>query len=99
MKVMISQPMKEKTNEQIRIEREELVKELEKQGYEIVDTIINDFIEGEGDNYAIRCLAKSIEFIANVEGIVFMPGWENARGCKIEYFVAKNYGKFIKEAN
>lgn len=25
-----------------------------------------------------------------------MPGWENARGCKIEYQVAKEYEKFIK---
>ena len=96
---MISQPMKGKTNEQIKAEREELVKELEKQGHEVVDSVIEDFIEGEGDNYAIRCLAKSIEFITNVEGIVFMPGWENARGCKIEYYVAKSYGKFIKEVN
>lgn len=97
MKVMISQPMKGKTNEQIRIEREELVKELEKQGHEVVDTIINDFIEGNGDSYAIKCLAKSIEFIANVDAVVFMSGWEEARGCKIEHEVAKNYGKFIKE--
>ena len=24
-----------------------------------------------------------------------MPGWQNARGCKIEYYVAKYYHKFI----
>ena len=41
-------------------------------------------------------LAKSIEFIANVDGVVFMPGWENARGCRIEHQVAEEYGKFIR---
>ena len=99
MKAMISQPMRGKTNEQIRIEREELVKELEKQGYTVMDTVIDDFIEGEGNDYDIRCLSKSIEFIAGVDAVVFMKDWENARGCKIEHEVAKNYGKFIKEVN
>lgn len=36
LKVMISQPMRGKTNEQIRQEREELVKKLEKDNFEVV---------------------------------------------------------------
>lgn len=97
MKIMISQPMKGKTNEQIKLEREELVKELLKHGYEVIDTVIDDFIEGEGNNYAIKCLARSIEFIASVDAVVFMNGWKESRGCNIEYEVAKNYGKFVME--
>lgn len=97
MKVMISQPMRGKTNDQIRLEREEIVNQLIKEGHEVVDTVIDDFIEGEGNNYAIKCLSKSIEFISKVDAVVFMSGWENARGCKIEYNVAKEYGKFIRE--
>jgi len=96
MKVMISQPMRGKTNKQIREERESIVKQLEQQGHEVVDTVIDDFIEGEGDNYAIKCLAKSIEFMANVEALIFMPGWENSRGCIIENRIALEYGKFVK---
>lgn len=96
MKVMISQPMKGKTNEQIRQERELLVEELTKQGHEVVDTIIEDFIQEEGNDYAIKCLAKSIDFIAGVDALVLMPGWENARGCRIENKVALDYGKFVK---
>lgn len=96
MKIMISQPMRGKTNEQIRLEREELVKELENAGHEVLDTIIDDFVEGQDDDYAIRCLAKSIEFIANVDALIFMPGWENSRGCRIENSVALEYGKFVK---
>ena len=97
MKVMISQPMRGKTEEQIRDERKELIKQLELEGHEVIDTIIDDFIEGEGNNYAIRCLAKSIEFIANVDAVVFMTGWEEARGCVVEHYIAKQYGKFVRE--
>jgi len=98
MKVMISQPMRGKTNEQIKIERKKLVEELESQGYEVVNTVIDDFIESEGNDYAIKCLAKSLEFIANVDALVFMKGWENARGCRIAHEVALKYGKFVKES-
>ena len=94
MKVMISQPMKGKTEQQIREERAELVKELEEQGHEVVDTVFDDFPDGQAT--PLHYLAKSIEFLASVDCLVCMPGWENARGCKIEEQCAKEYGKFIK---
>ncbi len=97
MKVMISQPMRGKTNEEIKKERESLVKILESKGHEVIDTVIEDFIDGQGNNYAIRCLAKSIEFMANVDGVVFMKNWNEARGCKIEHEIAMKYGKFVME--
>ncbi len=94
MKIMISQPMRGKTEEQIRTEREELVKRLQEEGYEVVDTIFTKEPPKEC-NIAIYYLAKSIEVIGKVDGVVFMQGWENARGCKIEYQVAKEYEKWI----
>lgn len=94
MKIMISQPMKGKTNEQIRQERAELVKELEEQGHEVIDTIFENAPADE--DTAIYMLSQSIRYIGKVDAVVFMPGWENARGCRIEYEVADNYGKFIK---
>ena len=94
MKLMISQPMRGKTNEQIRRERAELVKQLESEGYEIVDTILENAPADE--DTAIYCLSQSIRFIGKVDGVVFMPGWQQARGCRIEYQVATEYGKFIK---
>ena len=98
MKIMISQPMRGKTNEQIREERAELVKQLESEGYEVVDTIFTEEAPKDSD-VAMYFLAKSIEAMAKVDGVVFMPGWENARGCRIEYEVATAYGKFVKELN
>lgn len=93
MKIMISQPMKGKTNEQIRTERAELVKELTEQGHEVIDTVFDDFPNGQ--ETPLHYLAKSIEFLANVDGVVFMKGWQNARGCRIEEICAREYGKFI----
>ena len=91
MKVFISQPMRGKTTEKIKEERKQVVQELEKQGYEVINSIL-DISEGKSPIYY---LAKSIELLDNADGVLFMPGWQNARGCKIEYYVAKYYHKFI----
>lgn len=96
MKVMISQPMRYKTNEQIKNEREDLIKKLNLKGYEVVDTIISQDAPKDSDE-SIFYLSKSIEFIGKVDAVVFMKGWENARGCVIEHEVARKYGKFIME--
>lgn len=95
MKIMISQPMRGYTEEKIREERQNLINELEKQGYEVVDTIFTEKAPKNCDK-AIYYLAKSIETMSKVDGVVFMKGWEQARGCKIEYYVAQYYHKFIK---
>ena len=95
LKIMISQPMKGKTEEQIRSERAELVKKLEEKEHEVVDTIFaEETPEGDARLYY---LAKSIEAMSKVDAVVFMPGWEKARGCQIEHEIAVKYNKFIKE--
>lgn len=94
MKLMISQPMRGKTQEQIRSEREELVNKLEEKGHEVVDTIFAAESPKDCDT-GIYYLSKSIEAIGKVDGVVFMKGWMQARGCRIERDVAAEYGKFI----
>jgi Asp-tRNA(Asn)/Glu-tRNA(Gln) amidotransferase A subunit family amidase len=96
MKVMISQPMRGKTEEKIRCERAKLVKKLEKQGYEVVDTIFQDSIN-QG-NISLKYLAKSIDYLAEVDAAYFMKGWQEARGCMIEHQCCLYYGvKIIKD--
>ena len=94
-KVMISQPMRGKTEKQIEDERKYLVQELEAQGYEVIDTVIKDF---DCRKSPIAYLAKSIEFLDGADGVYFMKGWENSRGCVIEHEIARKYGKWIMEA-
>ena len=93
MKIMISQPMRGKTNKQIGEEREELVKRLQEEGHEVIDTVL-DISENKSPIYY---LSKSIELLNKADGVVFMKGWQEARGCRIEHQVAVDYGKFIKE--
>lgn len=94
MKIMISQPMRGRTEKQIRKERENIIKELEKRGYEIVDTIFTEEAPKDCDT-AIWYLAKSIDAIGKVDAVMFMNGWQDARGCKIEHEICKQYGKDI----
>lgn len=96
MKVMISQPMNGKTTEEIRNERKEIVEILEKEGYEVIDTIFAKETPKDCD-VALYYLSKSIEAIGKVDAVVFMKGWTQARGCRIEHDIAREYGKFIKE--
>ena len=97
MEIMISQPMRGKTNEQIREERAELVKRLKEEGYEVVDTVFEEAPADE--DVAIHMLSQSIRYIGKVDAVYFMKGWEKARGCKIEHNVAVEYGKQVFYGN
>lgn len=92
-KIMISQPMKGKTNEEISKEREHLVKVFESNGDIVLDTIFDETPKNVDE--AIWLLSKSIEYLAQADTIIFMTGWEKARGCKIEHEVAVEYGKEV----
>ena len=86
MKVLISQPMKGLSNEQIKANREKIVEEFKRLKYEIIDSVF-DFEDIEGvKTKPLFYLAKSLELIAHkADAVYFMKGWEEARGCKIEH--------------
>lgn len=92
-KIMISQPMRGKTNELIKEERKVLVQELENNGYEVLDTVFDEAPKNVDE--AIWFLSKSIEYLAQADIIFFMKGWEKTRGCKIEHQIAVEYDKEI----
>lgn len=93
MKVMISQPMRGKTNEQIKQERKQLVKEIENNGDIVLNTIFDEVPKNVDE--AVWFLSKSIEYLSKADKVIFMKGWEYARGCKIEHEVAVEYGKQV----
>jgi hypothetical protein len=93
-RAVISQPMKGKTGEQIRAERTEIVEQLEGRGYEVVDTVFPGFID---QGLPLKHLAKTLETIAGADLVVFMPGWEQARGCRIEHTACAEYGIHFEE--
>lgn len=98
-KVMLSQPMAGKTDEEIVATREKAIKFLKKKGYEVVNTLFtdewysNESMKERGVVQIQLCfLAKSLENMSLCHAAYFCKGWENARGCKIEHEAAVAYG-------
>jgi len=93
---MISQTMRGKTEQEILQTREKAITALSKKGYEVLNTYFNDSeqdLKEKGfDNVPLYHLAKSLEEMSKCHTVYFCKGWENARGCKIEYETAKAYG-------
>ena len=89
MKVFISQPMKGLSEKEIKSNREKAIKKI-KSLYGNDAEIIDSFIEGEGNS--LWFLGKSIELLSTADVAYFLKGWNTARGCRIEYMCAENYG-------
>jgi predicted RNase H-like HicB family nuclease len=90
MKVVISQPMKGKTREQIMEERKRALEVAKIKGDEVIETVYEDY-KDEG-NIPIKCLARSIEAIGDADAVIFMNGYSAARECSVEYLVCAEYG-------
>lgn len=102
MKAMISQPMAGKTPEDIVETRNRAIEFLEKNGYEVVNTLFTDVWYSESSmkdrgvvNKPLCYLAKSLENMSLCDVAYFCKGWEKARGCRIEQETAKAYGLIV----
>ena len=95
MKVMISQPMNGLSVEQVKANRKAVVEKLEKQGHEVVDTVIAE-TPPDSPHQALWYLGKSLELMAQCDCVYFMGGWISARGCQLEFHAAKAYGLQIE---
>nr|DAI34034.1 MAG TPA: protein of unknown function (DUF4406) [Caudoviricetes sp.] len=98
MKVFISQPMRDKTDEQIKEERAKAVNRIKETYNEDVE-IIDSFFENAPHNAKpLWFLGKSIELLADADIAYFCKDWNKYRGCKIEHICAKEYGINIMES-
>ena len=92
-KIFISQPMKDKTDEQILKERERAVSVVkEKFNGEDVEIIDSFFQNAPHDAKPLWFLGKSLELLSTADVAYFIGEWKNYRGCKIENTCAKEYG-------
>ena len=95
-KLFISLPMKDKTEKEIRKRMNYLKSLVELElGEEVI--LIDTFIKDEPDSEEINdiglyFLGKSIEEMAYADIAIFANGWMKARGCKVEYKAAVEYG-------
>lgn len=97
-KAMISQPMADKTEQEIIDTRERAIAELTARGYEVVNTLFTDewysnkAMKERGVISIPLCfMAKGIEVMSTCNAVYFCKEWYKARGCRIEHEVAKAY--------
>lgn len=94
-KVMISQPMGNLSQEEILEKRNKIMQELEKQGFEVLNTYYVDGPHKENDcgiDAGLWYLGRSLMDMAKVDAVFFCDCWEHYRGCLIEHETAMKYG-------
>ena len=92
VKVFISQPMRDKTDEEIKKERERAIEEVKKKFNDDVK-IIDSFFEGAPhDAKPLWFLGESFKKLADADVAYFCKGFKQYRGCMMEYRAAKFYG-------
>lgn len=91
-KIFISQPMRDKTDEQIKAIREAVEKYVFNK-YDDNVTIIDSFFENAPhDARPLWFLGKSFELLSTADLAVFVDNWNEYRGCVMENEACKRYG-------
>lgn len=90
-KLFISKPMRDKTDEQIKSEKERIIKVVTEQFGEV--EVIDSFFESAPhDAKPLWFLGKSLELLSTADIAYFAEGWQHYRGCSIEHRCAMEYG-------
>jgi hypothetical protein len=91
LKIFISQPMREKTDEQIQSERQYIESQIPDLIAHEDYTIIESFFPNYSGN-AVESLGRAIQALSEADIAVFAPNWHRARGCRMEHLICKEYG-------
>lgn len=94
VKIFISQPMKGKSEAQIREEREKAIQQAKSHihGFE-VEILDSFFADKFSPDYPpLYYLGQSVLVLSEADFAYFAPGWEEARGCVIERMCCEMYG-------
>lgn len=97
MKLFISQPMKGKSREEIKIERTSVIN-LFKESCDEVEVIDSFFENAPAQASPLWYLGESIKLLGEADVVFFCKGWERYNGCTIEHECAVRYGKEIMYA-
>lgn len=90
MKLFISQPMKDKTNEEIQAERNAIIVKMEKI-YGDIEVIDSFFKDAPHDAKPLWFLGKSFELLSTADIVYFAKDWEKYRGCCMEHEATVKY--------
>lgn len=90
-KLFISQPMRDKTDEEIKAERANIIKEVVDHFGQV--EVIDSFFESvPHDARPLWFLGKSLVLLSTAYIAYFADGWKDYRGCKLEHECAVQYG-------
>lgn len=93
MRVFISQPMNGRKDQDIKIERAEIVDKFNKMDIEVVDSYIKKDAPKHIKHPEVYYLGRGIyDFLHSVDAVYFADGWEQNRGCRIEHQICMEYG-------
>lgn len=93
MRVMISQPMAGKHDADVKAIREELIEKFKEMHIEVVDSFDTKDAPAGVYNPSVYYLGRTIaNWLHSVDAVYFVDGWRDARGCRIEHEICKEYG-------
>lgn len=84
-KLFISQPMRDKTDEQIEAERNRAIENAKEVLGEEVEVIQSFFKGAPHDATPLWYLGESIKLLGQADFVYFCKDWEKYRGCCIRY--------------
>lgn len=94
MKLFISQPMRDKTNEEIEAERASVVRRFESNGV-TVEVLKSFFKNAPAKAAPLWYLGESIKLLGEADVVYFCKDWQRYNGCVIEHECAVRYNKTI----
>ena len=92
LRVFVSQPMRGKTNEEIKKECREAIEHVKKEVGEDVEAIDLFFKNTPNDASPLWLLGKSLQLLSTADVAVFAGAWYDYCECKMEHEAAKQYG-------
>jgi hypothetical protein len=98
IKAFISQPMRDKTDEQILAERNRAIEAIKKEYGNNVTVLDSFFQDAPHNTNPLWFLGQSIVILSQADVAYFIGDWEAYRGCRAENMLAHEYGiKTIEE--
>lgn len=91
LKLFVSQPMAGRSEEEIRAQRREAVRFVEKM-YRCEVQLLDSYFPNFEPSHPLQYLARSLALLAEADLAYFAEGWQDARGCRIEKACADEYG-------
>ena len=99
MKLFVSQPMRDKTDEEISLERAKAVLDVTKKIEAPIIVMESFFGKAPFKDNPLWYLGESIKLLSEADVVYFCKDWEKYDGCTIEHECAVRYGKKCIYAN